>query len=119
MYTFRVGLLARAAWETVCLIETSAGVSGDGKALSTLASQEAFSWELGCSGASLLGTGVTVPRLGFARELPLVSFRQEEAGASLARAADGGVEADLVKKLKMFCCLPPEVETSFLDAGGA
>ncbi len=110
----RIGLLLMTGRALeFCFTENSAGVMGDGRAgeAATLALVETtFSWELGGSMASLLGTGVMCARLGLAREFELVvSLRHgDESGWLGAGLAAVGVEADLPKKPRILCCLPPE-----------
>lgn len=80
-----------------------------------------FSWELGGSMASLLGTGVTVDRLGLMRKLVLVDSLRQVDGGSVFLAAVGVVfaDADLLKKPRMLCCLPVDTEpTAFFCADG-
>lgn len=99
----------------VCL--TSAGVTGDGKVgAATLAFVESmFSWELGGSMASLLGTGVTFDLLGFARKLSLVDSLRHVGEASASLEADGvgvlfAADAGLLKKPRILCCFPVDAE---------
>lgn len=102
---------------------TSAGVTGDGKAgEGTFAFAESmFSWELGGSIASLLGTGVTVDLLGLTSKLVLVdSFRHVGEGSTALGAVGVVFAADpLLKKPRMLCCLPPDAEPAvFFCADG-
>jgi hypothetical protein len=98
-----------------CFNTFSAGVRGDGKALSStlICDRVSFSWELVGSGASLLGTGVIFERLGLAVKLILVlSRRQLDEGPLVfgVLAEEAGVEEALLKKPKMLRCLPPEAD---------
>lgn len=82
--TFRDGLLGRLAIEAGAWLNGSAGVTGEGSAKSTtlgFLATSMFSWELGGSRTSLLGTGVMfVGRLILERELERLvdSCRQGE-----------------------------------------
>lgn len=122
-HTFRVGLLFIKTRVLGVCFKTSAGVTGDGKAgEGTLTFEESmFSWELGGSIASLLGTGVIVDRLGLARKLVLVdSFRHVGEGSASLGAVGVDLTADpLLKKPRMLCCLPPDAEpAAFFCADG-
>lgn len=80
-----------------------------------------FSWELEGSMASLLGTGVTVDRLGLARKLALVDSLRQVGDASSSLGAVGVVFADagLLKKPRMLCCFAPDAEPAvFFCADG-
>lgn len=72
-----------------------------------------FSWELEGSMASLLGTGVTVDRLGRVRKLVLVvSFRHGRVDSESLGVAGVGFATDegLAKKPRMLCCFPADAE---------
>lgn len=127
--TLRVGLLESAAFAgAACLMTISAGVTGDGRPSSTTLSflervAFSFSCELAGSGASLLGTGVTLlgrACLGLAIELDLVvSWRHgEDLSASFWAGLAAGVAPALEKKPRMLCCFPVEAETGFLAVDG-
>lgn len=80
-----------------------------------------FSWELGGSIASLLGTGVTVDRLGLTRKFVLVdSFRHVGEGSASLGAVGVVFAADpLLKKPRMLCCFPADAEPAvFFCADG-
>lgn len=131
--TLRVGLLGRASllWIGACSDLILAGVAvGEGReSMTTFTPESMFSWELGGSIASLLGTGVESLTEGLkgsfalGRELALVvSLRQEDFLASVVtfeRGEDAGAGLEGVafeKKEMMDLCLAEEEAAAGLVA---
>lgn len=102
-----------------CLTTISAGVKGEGRLSPTTLSlsRPKFSWELGGSMASLLGTGVMLlAREILAIELDFVVSLRQGDELSVGGVAFGVDDIPLLaKKPRMLLCLPVEAGLRAVD----